>query len=447
MTTPQVSAEPIVGGRATGAAPDAIGLAWLVNGRWFTIVAAAGAVMAGRSALESQLPLEIVGAIVGVILVSNLWLWWRVRRGAWTRGSVAGALLCLDVVLLSWLLLNSGGVLNPASVFYLVQIVLAALVLGRTWAWGVTALSVAAMPRCFSRRRTICAMPRRCTRRSRCTCAACGSRSRSPRSSSPCSSRASWPASSAAIGRSDVLRDRNARALRVASLTTVVAGAAHELGTPLATIAVAARELERAVGQAGSQPAWADDARLIRAEIDRCRAILNQMGGRVAEPLGEEPRPTSSGAIVLAALARFGDSDRARIDIDMDTVASMNDVRVVWPIGAVSQALGNLVSNALQATGEAGRVGIDVTSADGRVTVRVLDSGLGMTREDLARAGEPFFTTKGPGGGMGLGLFVARSTVEQLGGSLQLVSRAEGGLIASITLPQDVVQGKAGRHE
>jgi len=48
---------------------------------------------------------------------------------------------------------------------------------------------------------------------------------------------------------------------------------------------------------------------------------------------------------------------------------------------------------------------------------------------------------------MGLGLFVARSTVEQLGGSLQLVSRAEGGLIASITLPQDVVQGKAGRHE
>ena len=143
MTTPQVSAEPIVGGRATGAAPDAIGLAWLVNGRWFTIVAAAGAVIAGRSALESQLPLEIVGAIVGVILVSNLWLWWRVRRGAWTRGSVAGALLCLDVVLLSWLLLNSGGVLNPASVFYLVQIVLAALVLGRTWAWGVTALSVA----------------------------------------------------------------------------------------------------------------------------------------------------------------------------------------------------------------------------------------------------------------------------------------------------------------
>jgi two-component system sensor histidine kinase RegB len=404
-------------------------------------------VIAGRSALESQLPLEIVAAIVGVILVTNLWLWWRVRRGAWTRGSVAGALLCLDVVLLSWLLLNSGGVLNPASVFYLVQIVLAALVLGRTWAWGVTALSVAGYATLFL---------------------APTDHLRDAQAMHPeiaLHMRGMWIAFAltaliiavlvtrivASVERRDraldVMRDRNARALRVASLTTVVAGAAHELGTPLATIAVAARELERAVGQAGSQPAWADDARLIRAEIDRCRAILNQMGGRVAEPLGEEPRPTSSGAIVLAALARFGDSDRARIDIDMDTVASMNDVRVVWPIGAVSQALGNLVSNALQATGEAGRVGIDVTSADGRVTVRVLDSGLGMTREELARAGEPFFTTKGPGGGMGLGLFVARSTVEQLGGSLQLVSRAEGGLIASITLPPDVVQTKGGRHE
>jgi two-component system sensor histidine kinase RegB len=241
----------------------------------------------------------------------------------------------------------------------------------------------------------------------------------------------------------EVLRDRNARALRVASLTTVVAGAAHELGTPLATIAVAARELERAISQNGSEPAWSEDARLIRAEIDRCRAILDQMGGRVAEPLGEEPRSTSCGAVVRAALHRFGEAERARID----TGAGM-DLRVVWPIGAVSQAVANLISNALQASGESSRVHIDIApSADDHVRIEVIDSGPGMRREDLARAGEPFFTTKPAGSGMGLGIFVARSAVEQLGGHLQLVSRAEGGLTASIALPQDVVDARNRPHE
>lgn len=443
MTTPQVSAGSIEGGRAMGAAPDAIGLVWLVNGRWFTIIAAAGAVIAGRSALESQLPLEIVTAIIGVILVSNLWLWWRVRHRTSTSGLVTGAVLCLDVVLLSWLLLNSGGVLNPASVFYLVQIVLAALVLGRMWAWVVTALSVAGYATLFL---------------------APTDHLRDAQAMHPeiaLHMRGMWIAFAltaliiavlvtrivASVERRDraldVLRDRNARALRVASLTTVVAGAAHELGTPLATIAVAARELERVIGEEGSQPAWGDDARLIRAEIDRCRAILNQMGGRVAEPLGEGPRPTSCGAVIQAALARFGESDRARIDIGEPTQA----LSVVWPTGAVSQAVANLVSNALHAGGESGRVGVRVASTDGRVTVEVTDSGPGMRSEDLARAGEPFFTTKGPGAGMGLGIFVARSTVEQLGGSLQLMPRAAGGLTASITLPHDVIRGKAGPNE
>jgi len=447
MTTPQVSAGSLEGGHATGAAPDAIGLAWLVTGRWFTVVAAAGAVIAGRSALEAQLPIEFVAAIIAVILASNLWLWWRLRNGDLTSGSMAGALLCLDVVLLSWLLLNSGGVLNPASVFYLVQIVLAALVLGRTWAWIVTALSVAGYATLFL---------------------APTDHLRDAQAMHPgiaLHMRGMWIAFAAtaliiavmvtrlvtSVERRDraldMMRDRNARALRVASLTTVVAGAAHELGTPLATIAVAARELERAIAERGSEPAWGEDARLIRAEIDRCRAILDQMGGRVTEPLGEAPRSTSCGAVVQAALQRFGESDRARIDIDIDTVAGIDAAPVVWPVGAVSQALANLISNALYAAGEAGRVRITVAAVAERVSIDVHDSGPGMRREDLARAGEPFFTTKGPGAGMGLGIFVARSTVEQLGGALRLAPGADGGLTASITLPQDVVRAKAGRHE
>jgi two-component system sensor histidine kinase RegB len=64
-----------------------------------------------------------------------------------------------------------------------------------------------------------------------------------------------------------------------------------------------------------------------------------------------------------------------------------------------------------------------------------------MTPDELARAGEPFFTTKPPGSGTGLGLFVARSAIEQLGGKLTLESRRDEGTTATILLDRDVVQG------
>src|SRR5262245_4503664 len=113
---------------ASARATDPVGLTWLVTGRWTTLAAAAGAVFAGRSGLDAHVPVLEVAFVMSVIALSNLWLWWDIRRGGSRVTRAAGMLLCGDVVLLSWLLLQSGGVLNPASVFYLVDIVLAALV-------------------------------------------------------------------------------------------------------------------------------------------------------------------------------------------------------------------------------------------------------------------------------------------------------------------------------
>src|SRR5689334_23246283 len=126
-----------------GSQNDPVGLSWLITVRWTTLLAGIGAVVAGRRALEITVPVvAVVLELVGLTL-TNLWLMWRVRR---TDGpqliTAAGGLVCMDVLFLSWLLLKSGGVLNPASVFFLVEIVVAALVLGRRWTWIVTALSV-----------------------------------------------------------------------------------------------------------------------------------------------------------------------------------------------------------------------------------------------------------------------------------------------------------------
>jgi two-component system sensor histidine kinase RegB len=100
----------------------------------------------------------------------------------------------------------------------------------------------------------------------------------------------------------------------------------------------------------------------------------------------------------------------------------------------------NLVRNAAQASSAHELVMVDGRSnGDGRVRIDVIDRGSGMAPDHLARVGEPFFTTKPPGAGTGLGLFVARSTIEQLGGTLGLASEQGRGTTATILLPADVL--------
>jgi two-component system sensor histidine kinase RegB len=426
---------------AVRGATDPVGLAWLVTGRWTTLAAAAGAIIAGERAAENQLSGPEAATALLALLVSNLWLWWRVRNGRVTSTTLGGSLVCADVALLSWLLLECGGVLNPASVFYLVQIVLAALVLGRTWTWIVAALSVAGYAALFQ-------TPTEALR---------AAQGMHPEIA--LHMRGMWIAFALAaliiavlvtrltmaVERRDraleVLRDRAARATRLAGLTTAVAGAAHELGTPLATIAVAARELERATAQKDGDGELARDARLIRFEIDRCRSILDQMAGRIAEPMGELPRTSSVGETIAAALNGLSATDRARI-----RSAKEPAIPVVWPAGVVAQALVNLLRNALQAS-DAGDVAVDASVlADGRVRLTIADRGRGMSPDDLARAGEPFFTTKPAGSGTGLGVFVARSAAEQLGGEFSLSSAIGAGTTATLTLPANVINRPESSH-
>ena len=419
---------------AASVATDPIGLAWIVTVRWTTLVAGAGAIVAGRGGLDAHVPANVAAAVLGVIALSNLWLTWRVRHGAAGDTAVAGGFICADVLLLSWLLLKSGGVLNPASAFYLVQIVVAALVLGRVWTGVVTLLSVGGYAVLFLSQ----------------TDDLRAAQGMHPEIGTHI--RGMWMAFALvavivgvlvtrlalAIERRDLalnaLRDRNARAARAEGLATVVAGAAHELSTPLATIAVAARELELAIDRHADATVLREDAQLIGAEIDRCRKLLAGMAGRLSTPLGEAPEPMQAADAIEDACNRVAASDRSRLAVHVEAVP------VVWPRHVVSEAIGNVMRNALQASGPADVVEVRVDRpVDGDVRIVVTDRGRGMPAEDLARAGEPFFTTKPQGHGIGLGLFVTRATLAQLGGTLELTSTPGRGTVASLTLPANVV--------
>jgi two-component system sensor histidine kinase RegB len=230
-----------------------------------------------------------------------------------------------------------------------------------------------------------------------------------------------------------------ARNARLASLTTLAAGAAHELGSPLGTIAVIAGELAREAERSPGLVAWADDARLLRAEVDRCRGILDRMSARVSEARASDDAALLAGEIpALLGEAELG-ADAARLDVDVFVPAetdlgARSDFRaVVLP----------LVHNAFAASPPGERVRITVSSEQGRVRVSVRDRGHGMSAEVLERASEPFFTTRAPGRGTGLGLFVLRLHTERLGGTLELSSAPGAGTTASVQWPLGAGQARA----
>jgi two-component system sensor histidine kinase RegB len=215
------------------------------------------------------------------------------------------------------------------------------------------------------------------------------------------------------------------------ALTTLAAGAAHELSTPLATIAVASRELERALVAAPVALDCSADARLIRQEVDRCQLILDHMSGRAGGSAAETAMPARIDAVMADVVARLtaDQVDRLRIQVASDLPS------IVAPRAGLVQVLLSLIKNAFDATEPPRPVAIDVAATNRSFRFVVQDQGPGMPPDVLRRAGEPFFTTKEPGRGMGLGLFLARIFAERCGGSLSL--RSGRGTVAVLELPAE----------
>ena len=240
------------------------------------------------------------------------------------------------------------------------------------------------------------------------------------------------------VGKTTVARNLASRQERLASLATMAAGAAHELATPLGTVALVAKELERSLTRTGDTQA-VDDARLIREQVGRCRMILDQMAGSTAAA-GEGIEARTVDELLDETLTTV----RAAPPIERRVPPEVGRLPVKLPPRAVCQALRSLVTNAQDASPADGKVVVSAARDAGGLRLDVLDLGDGMPAEILARIGEPFFTTKEPGRGMGLGLYLARAVVESVGGSLAIDSRLGEGTRVSVVIPTEVIVDKTG---
>jgi two-component system sensor histidine kinase RegB len=131
--------------------------------------------------------------------------------------------------------------------------------------------------------------------------------------------------------------------------------------------------------------------------------------------------------------------DGARLSLDSERAGA---VTLVGSLTAVSQALRNLLANAFDATAPDGSVRLSVSTQAAELAFSVADDGPGMSESVLGRATEPFFTTKPRGQGMGLGLFLAQSVAEQMGGRLELSSRVGRGTVVTLSLPLTATNGR-----
>jgi two-component system sensor histidine kinase RegB len=213
------------------------------------------------------------------------------------------------------------------------------------------------------------------------------------------------------------------REQHLSQLDGLAAAAAHELGTPLSTISVIAKELERAI--APNAP-HGDDVRLLREQATRCRDILAKLTELSAggEPFDRMPLTTLIEEVV-APHRNFG----VTIDVIAPSDRSAEPVSARNP--AILYGLGNLLENAVDFARE--RVAVDVQWSEDSVAVAISDDGPGFAPEILGRIGEPYVTnrrhhqndTGEESAGLGLGFFIAKTLLERTGATLSFENRPQ----------------------
>jgi len=398
----------------------------LIQLRWLAVGGQLIAILVAHFVLGVELPLVPMIAIVVLLAFANLLFRLSVRRSSIMSGELLLALL-LDIATLTAQLYLSGGATNPFISLYLLQVVLGAILLRPPLVWLLVAAS--------------------------CLCAAFLSVRHRPlvlpaefsEESAALMLVGAW-ISFAMVAVLLVLfitrirrnlRARDAYAAELAQraaeedgivrMGLFASGAAHELGTPLSTLAVLIADWRRHPAIVRDEQ-FAEELDEAQAELGRCKQIVSNILHSAGRSRGEAMGSAPVGALLESIASNWR---AAHPSVPLDHRFSWTGTPTVAAEPALRQAIWSLLENAA----EASPLGVNLNGevVDEWLIIRVADRGAGFSAQQLARIGELNQSTKGPG--HGLGLFLASNVARRLGGKLEAANRPDGGAEVRLTLP------------
>ena len=395
--------------------------------RWMAIAGQVAAILVASQAYGLQLPLGLCALAVGLSVLANLLLVMLFPENRRLSEGEAFLTLLFDLAQLAFLLFLTGGLTNPFAILVLAPVTISASVLRlrSTLVLGALAILVVSaavfwyLPLRFSDGSAL-VIPRLFAFGFWLSIVIgilfLGLYSRRVATEMRSMSEALL-ATQMALAREQKLTD----------LAGVVAAAAHELGTPLATIKLVSAEL---IDELDGQPELQEDARLIRDQADRCRDILRDMGRAGKDDLHLRQAPLSA---VLREAAEPHLARGKRVDFAFGPIQDGEEAQpTIQRRPEVIHGLRNLVQNAVDFARSTVWVEGEWTAR--RIIIRITDDGDGFPPSVIGRIGDPFVRArrseaeqeKRPGyDGMGLGLFIAKTLLERSGADLSFANATD----------------------
>lgn len=237
-----------------------------------------------------------------------------------------------------------------------------------------------------------------------------------------------------------------ARAQRLSALDGLAAAAAHELGTPLGTIALVAKELQRG----GLTPEeMKEDLDLLASQAERCKEILGRLS---REPVGEDALYSR---LPLHVLLDEVINPHRDLDVNFSVSILAGDTEAtepeIWRRPEILYGLGNFIENA--ADFARSEVSLIVVYSSHKIMLSIIDDGPGFAPEVIERIGEPYVTTRprnpglspdpdGEHEGMGLGFFIAKTLLERTKAKVEINNRQDGHIGAQVTViwPREAIE-------
>jgi two-component system sensor histidine kinase RegB len=395
-----------------------VSLRTLVFMRWIVILGQLLTVLIVSIALNFPMEISSLLTIIAFAVLVNL-IGMIARRGRPLSDRAVAQYLAFDIVQLSAMLFLTGGLTNPFAVLVLGPIAVAAAVLRRDYTLILTGLVILCLAVLFASPFSLPwnrGVPPHLPHLYQlgdwvALTLACGF-----------ISIYNWRVSGEARRISEALAETQLtleREQKLAALGTLAAAAAHELGTPLSTIAVVAKELARDI-EPGSP--FAEDIALIQSQCDRCRRILTDLA-RKPEDAGESPFDRLPLVQLIEAAAAPHRLSDIRLEI-RTTVAPGSEAPIVRRTPEILHGLGNILQNAMQFATTAVTVLAECDST--RIAITISDDGPGFSPGLLGRLGEPYLSQRDEGHEhLGLGIFIAQTLLERTGAEISFVNNQE----------------------